>query len=119
MPVWRFLTQPIYGQAPNERVVFALAVASQWIIGTTELLAGIGCLVASAWPRRRLSLTNLSCGLSTGLFGTFLLVMFAMHDKNLPQWNQYPAILAWIGVTWLSVYVIDPAGPFAERTKAS
>ena len=95
-----------------------MTVASQYIIGTAEMLAGIGCLVASVWLRRRLALTNFSCGLSAGLFGTFLLVMFSMHDKNLPHWDQYAAILAWIGVTWFSVYITDPAGPIAGKTKA-
>ena len=42
-----------------------------------------------------------------------------MHDKNLPHWDQYPAILTWIGATWLSVYVSDPAGPIAGSAKAS
>jgi len=48
-----------------------------------------------------------------------MLVMFAMHDKNLPHWNQYPAILTWIGVTWLSVAFTDPAGPLLGRTNAA
>lgn len=43
----------------------------------------------------------------TASFGTFMLTMFAMHDYKRPRWNQYPAMLAWIGVTWLVVALTD------------
>ncbi|MFO0493527.1 MAG: hypothetical protein ACK51T_13980 [bacterium] len=75
----------------------------QFIIGLTELIAGVAALAAAAMPRQRVTLTNFSMGLATGLFGAFMLTMFAIHSKDLPAWNQYPAILAWFGVTWALV----------------
>jgi hypothetical protein len=75
----------------------------QFIIGLAELIAGVTALAAAAMPRWRIALTNFSMGLATGLFGAFMLTMFAIHSKDLPPWNQYPAILAWFGVTWALV----------------
>lgn len=103
VPVWTFLTKPIYGDAPNDGVVEILAVASQIIIGVSELAIGGILLAAAIVPGKRLFLTNLGLSYAAGLFGAFLLTMFAMHDHSLPKWNQYPGILAWIGVTWLIV----------------
>jgi hypothetical protein len=75
----------------------------QGIIAATEFIVGVTALAAASIPRRRLQLANFSLGLGSGLFGAFLLTMFAIHSKDLPAWNQYPAIFAWFGVTWLVV----------------
>ncbi len=103
VPVWTFLTEPICGDAPNESVVWALACASQWIIGLSEAAIGASLLAGAFVPRRRRALASFGLAYASGLFGVFLVTMFAMHDKSLPSWNQYPAILAWISVTWLVV----------------
>ncbi|MCZ7633085.1 hypothetical protein FBT69_12670 [Synechococcales cyanobacterium CNB] len=103
VPVWRFLTRPIYGDTPNEAVIKALAVASQVIIGTTEAFVSAMLLGAALVPRRRRALAHLGLSASMLLYTAFMLTMYAMHDKSLPNWNQYPAILAWIGVTWTVV----------------
>lgn len=107
IPVWTFLTTPICRDAPNEAVILTLAVASQWIIGISEAIISIALGLAVLWPRRRRGLANFGLGYSTELFGAFLFTMFAMHDKKLPAWNQYPAILAWIAATWLVVALTD------------
>jgi hypothetical protein len=106
-PVWTFLTGWMYDGALNESLVYTLAVASQFIIGTSEAIIGVSLLAAAGMPRRRLALANFGLGYSVGLFGAFMLTMFAMHDKSLPAWNQYPAILTWIGVTWLVVALTE------------
>ena len=103
VPVWRFLTRPLYGDTPNEAVVKALAVSSQIIIGSTEAFVAATLLAAAFQPRRRLALAQAGLGASLLLYTAFMLTMYAMHDKSLPNWNQYPAILAWIGVTWAVV----------------
>lgn len=81
----------------------AVAHIFQGIIAATEFIVGVTALAAAFIPRRRLTFANFSLGLGSGLFGAFLLTMFAIHSKDLPAWNQYPAILAWFGVTWLVV----------------
>lgn len=95
---------------PGETLVLIFARLSQVIIAVTELTIGVVMLAATFIPARRLVLTNLGVGLSMGLFGTFMLTMFAMHDKSLPAWNQYPAMLSWLGATWLVVALTDPSG---------
>lgn len=110
VPVWTFLTKSIYGDTPNDAVINTLAVASQWVIGVTEAIIGLALLGAVLMPARRLALANFGLGLMIGLFGAFMLTMFAMHDKSLPAWNQYPAILAWAGATWLVVVSGPRAG---------
>jgi hypothetical protein len=116
IPVWRFLTRPFYGDVPSESVILALATISQYIIGITEGAIGLTLLIAAGSSRRRLALANFGLGLSIGLYGTFMLTMFAMHDPSLPKWNQYPAILAWLGVTWLVVSLTDKGAPaFIQR----
>ncbi len=102
-PTWRFLTKPIYGDSPNESVIHALAVVSQFVIGTVEGVIGILLLAAVFIPRRRQALAHTGLAGAMLLYGAFMLTMFAMHDKSLPNWHQYPAILAWIGVTWTVV----------------
>ncbi|MBL8963942.1 MAG: hypothetical protein KF787_13060 [Phycisphaeraceae bacterium] len=109
IPVWKFLAKPYLGENPAEGIIKALAVGSQVAIGVTEGVIGTSLLVAAFWPGRRLPLARFGLGLSAGLFGAFMLTMFAMHDKSLPAWNQYPAILAWIGVTWLVVLTSERA----------
>ena len=99
-PVWTFLTRPIYGDHPNQAVIHALAVVSQFVIGSVEALIGLLLLAAAFGPRRRSTFARAALAGATLLYGVFMLTMFAMHDKSLPAWNQYPAILAWIGVTW-------------------
>ena len=93
--------------APSEELVMTAARTSQVIIAVTELTVGVVMLAAAFWPRRRVGLTNLGVGLAVGLFGAFMMTMFAMHDKSLPGWNQYPSILAWLGATWLVVSLTD------------
>lgn len=90
------------GPAP-ENAVMIFAYASQYIIACTEWAIGISLLAATFMPRKRLALTNFGVGLFIGLIGAFMITMFAMHDYNLPRWNQFPAILAWLGVTWMVV----------------
>ncbi|MCW5777199.1 MAG: hypothetical protein KIS87_12245 [Phycisphaeraceae bacterium] len=111
VPVWRFLTRPLYGEAPNEAVVGALAVASQVIIGSAEAFIAAMLLGAAFVPRRRSALAHAGLGASILLYTAFMLTMYAMHDKSLPNWNQYPAILAWIGVTWAVVALEAGGGP--------
>jgi hypothetical protein len=101
------LPRPVYGDAPNDPVIRFLAVTSQYVIGGSEAIIGLALLGAAVFPRRRISLANFGLGYSMGLFMAFMLTMFAMHDKKLPAWNQYPAILAWIGITWLVVSLTD------------
>jgi len=107
VPVWRFLTRPLYGDTPNEAVVKALAVASQIIIGSIEAFVAAMLLGAALMPRRRVALARAGLSASMLLYTAFMLTMYAMHDKSLPNWNQYPAILAWIGVTWAVVSLED------------
>lgn len=94
-------------ETPSEDLVMVLARISQVIIAGVELIAGLAMLAATFLPAKRLVLTNFGVGLCMGLFGAFMLTMFAMHDKSLPAWNQYPAILAWLGATWLVVSLTD------------
>jgi hypothetical protein len=75
----------------------------QVIIAATEGLIAVTAFAAACMPRKRVQLTHFSVGLATGLFGAFMLTMFAIHSKDLPAWNQYPAIFAWLGITWLIV----------------
>lgn len=110
IPVWKFLSRPFLGEDPDASVVRALAVGSQIVIGVTEGVIGLALLAAAFWLDRRLALARFGLGMSAGLFGAFMLTMFAMHDKSLPAWNQYPAILAWIGVTWLIVSSAERTG---------
>ncbi|HRQ73953.1 MAG TPA: hypothetical protein PLU35_13085 [Phycisphaerales bacterium] len=107
VPVWRFLTRPLFGDAPNEAVINALAVASQIIIGSTEAFVAAMLIGAAFIPRRRVVMARAGLSASMLLYTAFMLTMYAMHDKSLPNWNQYPAILAWIGVTWTVVSIDD------------
>lgn len=75
----------------------------QIIIAVTEGIIAVTAIAAACMPKRRLTLAHFSLGLATGLFGAFMLTMFAIHSKDLPAWNQYPAIFAWLGITWLLV----------------
>lgn len=114
IPVWRFLLRPLFGSQPDEGVVKALALVSQFIIGITEAVIAIVLLAAAFSSAHRPALANLGLGLSAALYGAFMLTMFAMHDKSLPNWNQYPAILAWIGVTWAVVNLTPRAASSAR-----
>lgn len=107
IPVWTFLTKPVFGDTPDDSMIRLLAIASQYVIGASEAIIGITLLGAAFSSRHRISLANFGLGYAMGLFTAFMLTMFAMHDKKLPAWNQYPAILAWIGVTWLVVSLTD------------
>ena len=100
-PVWAWVTAPLVGDNPD--VVHGLAVGSQIVIGTTEAIIAVQLFVALVSPAKRLVYAQAGLGLAVLLFGAFLLTMFLMHDKSLPAWNQYPAILGWYGVTWLLV----------------
>lgn len=112
IPVCTWLLSAIVDK-PAESLVKAAAVTCQVIIALVELTAGVVMLAAAAMPRRRRALTNFGVALTMGLFGAFMLTMFAMHDKSLPAWNQYPAIFAWLAGTWLVVALTD--APTAER----
>jgi uncharacterized membrane protein YczE len=114
-PVWRFLMKPVLGESPSDGVMTGLALASQVVIGVVELVIGAVLLAAAALPTRRVTLTSAGVTAGIGLFGVFMLTMFAMHDPTLPKWNQYPAILAWLGVTWLMVVLAD--GQFAGKER--
>lgn len=103
IPVMTWFFKAFGAQDPGAATINAAAHISQWIIGLTELVIGAAALLAAFDRARRLALANFSLGLAAGLFGAFLLTMFIMHDKSLPAWNQYPAISAWIGATWLVV----------------
>lgn len=103
IPVWAFLIRPFYGESPNEAVVLWLARSSQVIIGVSEAVIGVSLLAAAFMPSRRRGLADFGLGFAAGLYMAFMLTMYAMHDKSLPNWNQYPAILAWITLTWIVV----------------
>lgn len=113
VPVWRFLTKPFSGETPNESMIFLLARVSQFIIGISEAIIGMCLLIAAFVPARRMVLANFGLCYGIALFSVFMLTMFAMHDKSLPNWNQYPAILAWMGVTWL---IVAAEGHWRERS---
>jgi hypothetical protein len=81
--------------------------ASQWIIGLSEAIIGVSLLAAAAMPARRFALANFGLCYAAGLYTVFMITMFAMHDPSLPSWNQFPAILTWIGVTWLVVTLTE------------
>ena len=102
IPVSQWIVQ-VFNDSPDPASLSVMARAFQLIIGTIEASFGLICLAAVFWRRHRLMLTNLGLGTAASLFGSFLLMMFAMHDKELP-WNQYPAIFAWIGVTWIMIF---------------
>jgi hypothetical protein len=114
VPVCRFLASPFVDGEPSERLCRSLAVASQWIIGLTELLIGVALLLAAMIPQKRVFLSDFGLSLAMGLFGTFAITMFAMHDHTLPKWNQYPAMLAWYATTWLVVRSAVPKSVQAE-----
>lgn len=79
----------------------SLAVASQWVIGIAELTAGVAGIAAVVVQSRRMTLAKFGLGLATGLFGTFMVVLFFLHEAALPKWNQYPAMFVWIAATWI------------------
>jgi uncharacterized membrane protein YeaQ/YmgE (transglycosylase-associated protein family) len=103
VPVMTWLFKAFGSENPDPASIKTAAYLSQWVIGLTEIVIGAAALLAAVDRARRLALANFSLGLAAGLFGAFLLTMFMMHDKSLPSWNQYPAICAWIGATWLVV----------------
>lgn len=109
----------IFNDSADPKSLSALARVFQVIIGAVEATWGLTCLLAVFWRRHRLMLTNLGLGLATGMFGSFLLMMFAMHDKELPAWNQYPAIFAWIGVTWIMIFADTAATGGAAASSPS
>jgi len=115
IPVWTFLTRPFYGDEPNQAAIRTLAVASMFIIGTSEAIIGLSLLGAALMPVRRVTMASFGLGYATGLYGVFMATMFAMHDKNLPSWNQYPAILAWIGATWFIVAFAEKPRPYSAN----
>ncbi len=107
MPVWKWLTQPIYGDVPNESVVKALAYVSQVIIGASEAIIAFVLLGAAFLPARRQTWANFGLSYAYVLFGVFMVTMFAMDDKNMPKWYMHLAVLTWLGVTWLVVATTD------------
>lgn len=119
-PVWEFFLSVGRDGPADPGVVAVAARISQYIIGLTELVAGVALLAAVAYAPKRLVLTNFGCGLAAGLFGAFMVTMFIIHDRSLPTWNQYPAILAWIALTWIMASLAE-ARPeiFALRKSGS
>jgi len=118
IPVWAFLTQPV-GEAVGDEVIRALAVASQITIGGSELVIGGALMGAAALPvgsERRRAWASFGLAFSMGLFGVFLAVLFAAHDPGLPNWKQYPPILAWLGATWLVVALTDTPADANAKT---
>jgi len=107
IPIWKWLTRPVYGDASSESVVRMLAYVSQFVIGVSEAIIAMLLLGAALMPHRRLAWANLGLGYASGLFGAFMITMFAIDDRNLPKWNQHLAVLTWIGVTWLIVALTD------------
>lgn len=97
-PLW----QRVLGTPDEEWNIVgeSIAVASQWIIGVTELAAGGIALAGVCVTSRRRVLAHASLALATALFGTFMIVLFFLHEASLPKWNQYPALLVWIAATW-------------------
>lgn len=87
----------------------SVAVTSQWLIGLTEFFAGALALAALIAPTRRTKLAGISLAVGTGLFGTFMAVLFFLHETDLPKWSQYPALLVWIGATWMLLNTSAPA----------
>ena len=78
----------------------SIAISTQWAIGLAELSIGALALAALVSPALRPRFANLAlCG-ATALFGTFMLVLFFLHEADLPKWNQYPGLLLWIAATW-------------------
>jgi hypothetical protein len=104
IPIWTFFLGPL-GAGPG--VIQAMTAISKLLIGLVEFAAGGALILAAILRRRRMALTNLGCWLSLALFGLFCLVLFAMHDYDLPRWNQFPALFTWIGATWLVVAWAD------------
>lgn len=78
------------------------ARASQVIIGIVELVGGICFLWGVIDKKRRLLLLKVGYGLMMLLMGTFMIVLFYLHDYSLPRWNQFPAILAMLLLGWLA-----------------
>ncbi len=108
VPVWEWMLIPFGDASTNPGTVLTFAYASQWLIAIIEWTAGLLLITATIFRRKRLVLTNLGVGLCIGLFGAFMITMFAMHHYELPRWNQYPSILAWLGVTWAVVALAEP-----------
>jgi hypothetical protein len=107
IPVWKFLTKPFYNDATDESVVRTLAYLSQAVIGASEALIAIILFGAAVLPSRRVVWANFGLGYASGLFGAFMVTMFAVDDPNLPKWSLHLAVLTWIGVTWLVVAATD------------
>lgn len=103
IPIGQWVVGKFTDGPASEGAVMAFAHASQWIIACTEWAIGLSLLAATFMPSKRLALTNFGVGLFVGLMGAFMIMLFMMHDYNLPRWSQFPAILAWLGVTWMMV----------------
>jgi hypothetical protein len=99
-PLWRTILGSNH-EDQWQRLPDTLAVISQWIIGLAELAIGVVAAIAALRPKHRLRLASLSLSGAAALFGTFMVVLFFLHAKDLPQWNQYPAILVWLASIWL------------------
>jgi len=91
----------------------SIAIASQWAIGLTELAIGATAIAGVFSPRRRQRLAMLSFCAGTVLFGTFMIVLFFLHEASLPTWNQYPVILVWIAV--MQVLLERPVAGYLPR----
>ncbi|TVQ61860.1 MAG: hypothetical protein EA378_07350 [Phycisphaerales bacterium] len=106
-PLWRTILGSNH-EDQWQRLPDILAVISQWVIGLAELAIGVVAAIAVVRPKHRLRLASLSLSGAAALFGTFMVVLFFLHAKELPQWNQYPAILVWIAAMWLLLAHADP-----------
>jgi len=94
---------PLFLHWTGQGTAHVLAVASQVIIGFVEFIGGLLFLWGVFDRRRRMFVLKAGYGLMIVLFGSFMVVLFALHDYTLPNWNQFPAILAMLLVGWFVV----------------
>jgi hypothetical protein len=76
---------------------------SQFIIGAVELAGGVLMLWGVFDERNRVPVLKAGYGLMISLFGAFMITLFYLHDYGLPNWNQFPAILAMLLLAWVVV----------------
>lgn len=76
---------------------------SQFIIGAVELTGGVLMMWGVFDERNRVPVLKAGYGLMISLFGAFMITLFYLHDYGLPNWNQFPAILAMLLLMWVVV----------------
>ncbi|MCW5933602.1 MAG: hypothetical protein KIT45_04775 [Fimbriimonadia bacterium] len=107
IPVWENLLSPLSGGQPSESAVRNLAVISQWIIGTWELVMGCFLIAAAFLPARRVPFSNVGLGMALAIFSVFTFVTFGTHDERLPHWDQYPQLMIWVAAVWIVVHLSE------------